>query len=63
MIKKIIEGILLIALIALAIIGVYYIFNGAVPKWGSEISAHGFFKSLGVFFKEIWTGFKTTCGF
>lgn len=63
MIKLLLKIFLFIILGTLSLIGIYYMFNGGITKWGHDISSGGFFESIGLFFKEIWTGFRATCGF
>lgn len=62
MIRKILMSIVFIILITLSIIGIYYMFNGGITNWDVSIRTNGFFQSIGLFFKEIWTGFRSTFG-
>lgn len=62
MLKVLFRLILTIVFVVLILIALHLLFNGGVDTYEAMIEKHGFWGAVKEFFKEIWTGFKTTCG-
>lgn len=61
--KFIIVSLISVIAITLAIIGLYYLFNGGIQYFEEGIKNEGLVNTVFNFCKQFWKGLKTTLGF